>query len=137
MGQAILKRPISVVSCIHSGDLRVVPIIAIDFSMGNLTFDDNMNLHSTNPQRQNDYRDIIKMIASSYANVTNLPIFGFGAKTSKYSSKPTAMFPMTRSIRNPFTPNDDETLMQTYTDCLSNIEGSLPVNLNTLLGFFK
>jgi hypothetical protein len=47
------------------------------------------------------------------------------------------MFPMTRSIRNPFTPNDDETLMQTYTDCLSNIEGSLPVNLNTLLGFFK
>jgi hypothetical protein len=137
MGQAILKRPISVVSCIHTGDLRVVPIIAIDFSMGNLTFDDNMNLHSTNPQRQNDYRDLIKLIASSYANVTNLPIFGYGAKTSKYSPKPTAMFPLTRSIRNPFTPNDEETLMQTYTDCLSNIEGSLPVNLNPILSFFK
>ena len=84
----------------------------------NLTFSDDINLHSTNPDRPNDYRDLIKLIASSYANVTNLPIFGFGAKTSKYSSKATGMFPITRSIRNPFTPNDDETLMKTYTDCL-------------------
>ena len=118
VGQATLKRPISVVSCIQSGDLRVVPIISIDFSMGNLTFSDDINLHSTNPDRPNDYRDLIKLIASSYANVTNLPIFGFGAKTSKYSSKATGLFPLTRSIRNPFTPNDDETLMKTYTDCL-------------------
>lgn len=118
VGQALLKRPISVVSCIQSGDLRVVPIMAIDFSMGNLTFSDDINLHSTNPDRPNDYRDLVKLIASSYANVTNLPIFGFGAKTSKYSTKATGMFPLTRSIRNPFTPNDDETLMKTYTDCL-------------------
>lgn len=105
--------------------------------MGNLTFSDDINLHSTNPERPNDYRDLIKLIASSYANVTNLPIFGFGAKTSKYSSKATGMFPLTRSIRNPFTPNDDETLMKTYTDCLQQIEGSLPVNLNPILCFFK
>jgi len=35
---AKLERPLSVVRLIQAGDLRVMPIIAIDFSMGNLTF---------------------------------------------------------------------------------------------------
>lgn len=50
----------------------------------------------------------------SYNNVTNLPIFGYGAKTSPVSQKPAPVFPLSRSIRNPFTPNDDETLDIVY-----------------------
>lgn len=45
-GQTLLKKPASVVQNIQSGDLRVVPIIAIDFSMGNLTFGEDLTLHN-------------------------------------------------------------------------------------------
>jgi hypothetical protein len=78
-----LKRPCSVTNKIVSGDLRIVPIIAIDFSMGNLTFGRDVNLHQIDLSKPNEYRDLIMMIATSYSNCTNLPMFGYGAKTSK------------------------------------------------------
>jgi hypothetical protein len=62
-----------------------VPLIAIDFSMGNITFDKHMNMHSTQTKKPNDYRDLIKMLGSAYGNIANLPIFGYGAKTSRLS----------------------------------------------------
>jgi len=77
------------------------------------------------------------MIAGSYANILNLPIFGYGAKTSPYSTKTCQMFPVSRSIRNPFTPNQNQTLDQAYSDCLSMLELSVPVNLTPLFSFFK
>ena len=112
-------------------------MIAIDFSLGNLTFEENSCLHSTNPNKPNDYRDLLQMLAGSYANILNLPIFGFGAKTSPYSTKTCPMFPLSRSIRNPFTPNHNQTLDQAYSDCLSMLELSVPVNLTPLFTFFK
>ena len=66
-----------------------------------------------------------------------MPIFGYGAKTNTFSNKTSTMFPLSRSIRNPFTPNDQGTLEQTYSDCLSTLELSVPVNLNPLVSFFK
>ena len=59
----------------------MVPIIAIDFSMGNLTFEEDLSLHNADPKVPNDYRDCLKMIASFYSNITNLAVFGYGAKT--------------------------------------------------------
>lgn len=132
-----MKRPLSTIGLIQSGDLRVVPMIAVDFSLGNLTFEENTCLHSTNPNKPNDYRDLLQMLAGCYANILNLPIFGFGAKTSPYSTKTCPMFPLSRSIRNPFTPNHSQTLDQAYSDCLSMLELSVPVNLTPLFTFFK
>ena len=134
---AKIARPLSVVNLFYRGDIRVVPIMALDFSMGNITHDEGRNLHSTNPKKPNDYRDLMRMISQSYGNVLNLPIFGYGAKTCNYSPKATAMFPLSRSIRNPFVPNDPETLQQTYTDCLAQVQQSVPVNLNPLLLFLR
>lgn len=76
-------------------------------------------------------------IANSYTNVTTLPIFGFGAKTSTYSPKATFMFPLSRRIRNPFVPNDPDTIKQTYSECLNTIEMSEPCNLNPIINFLK
>jgi len=101
-----MERSKSVLEFIQSGDLRVVPIIGIDFSLGNLTHKETHCLHSTNPSKQNDYRDLLQMVSQSYANVLNLPIFGFGAKTSPYSPQTSSLFPLSRSLRNPFTPNN-------------------------------
>jgi hypothetical protein len=99
------KRPISTVGLIQSGDLRVVPIIAIDFSLANLTFDDNYSIHSVKPDKPNDYRDLLQMLSTAYQNILNLTIFGYGAKTSEYSPNASPMFPLSRTIRNPFVSN--------------------------------
>lgn len=82
---------------------------------------------------QNDYRDLIQLVTQSYANVTNLAIFGFGAKTQNSSKKSTPMFPLTRSIRNPFTPNYPEVLDEMYTNCLKSLEMSVPIHLNPIM----
>jgi len=113
-----LERSQSTLQMVQSGDLRVVPLIAIDFSLGNLNIEDNSCIHSTNPTRQNHYRDLTQMIATSYQNVLNLPIFGFGALTNPRSTLTSPLFPLSRSIRNPFTPNEAGLLEQNYSDCL-------------------
>jgi len=87
-----------------------VPIVAIDFSLGNLTFGEDSCLHSTNPNKPNDYRDLLHMVSNAYQNILNLPIFGYGAKTSPFATKSSSLFPLSRSIRNPFTPNHTPTL---------------------------
>jgi len=112
-------------------------MIAIDFSLGNLTFETNTCLHNRNPAHQNDYRDLMGMLSQSYKNILNLPIFGYGAKTSTFSTKTCPLFPLSRSIRNPFTPNDVETLEFMYSECLSSLELSVPVNLQPMMQFFK
>ena len=91
-----IKRPLSVVDFIQSGDLRVVPLISIDFSLGNLTFEDSTVMHSTNPEKSNDYRNLLSMISEAYRNIFNVPIFGYGAKTSTYSNKTCHLFPLSR-----------------------------------------
>lgn len=68
---------------ITQGKIQVVPLIAIDFSLANLTFETDTCLHSTRTDKPNDYRDIIKMICESYQNNYNIPVFGYSAKTSK------------------------------------------------------
>lgn len=105
--------------------------------MGNLTFDEDLSLHNVDPNVQNDYRDILKMIANSYANVTNLAIFGYGAKTLSTQKKSTPMFPLTRNIRNPFTPNHPEMIDEMYTNCLKSLEMSVPIKVSPVVQFFK
>lgn len=95
---------------IQSGDLRIVPIIGIDFSLANLTFEDSTVMHSTNPSKPNDYRSLIRMLSHAYRNILNMPIFGYGSKTNAVAAKTCHLFPLSRSIRNPFTPNDENTI---------------------------
>mmetsp|Transcript_3974 Transcript_3974/g.4790 ORF Transcript_3974/g.4790 Transcript_3974/m.4790 type:complete len:111 (+) Transcript_3974:1869-2201(+) len=94
-------------------------------------------MHSTNPSKPNNYRSLLRMISHAYRNVLNLPIFGFGSKTSPFSTKTCHLFPLSRSIRNPFTPNDENTIEQVYQDCLSQLELSLPVNVTPMVNFMR
>lgn len=77
------------------------------------------------------------MIGESHSNITNLSVFGYGAKTSSCSKRATPMFPLTRNIRNPFVANQPEFLKETYHDCLDSLEMALPVHLDPLFGFIK
>ena len=72
LGKALFTGPIqseSYISLLEFFDIshiQVVPMIAIDFSLANLTFNDDQCLHSTKIEKQNDYRDIVKAISESF-----------------------------------------------------------------------
>lgn len=46
--------------------LEIVPIIAVDFSMSNLTFDDRKCIHSNNEDNPNEYRDLLTSVSKAY-----------------------------------------------------------------------
>lgn len=105
--------------------------------MGNVHIGNFEFLHHDGSKQPNDYLEITNMVSNSYSNVTNIPIFGYGAKTSSYSPNSTPLFPITRRIRNPFVPNDPTALSQSYFECLSAIEMSEPCNLNAIITLLK
>ena len=84
-----------------------MPIIAIDFSLANLTFTDEQCLHSTKLEKQNDYRDLIKLICDCYQNSLNVPMFGYSAKTTKLQSKASSLFPLSQDLKNPLISNNE------------------------------
>ena len=75
------------------------------------------------------------MVSSSYGNILNIPIFGFGAKTTPYASQASPIFPLSRSLRNPFTPNESNVIDNSYTECLNALELSVPVNVSPIIEF--
>jgi len=46
--------------------LELVPMVGVDFSMSNLTFDDRKCLHSVNEDNKNEYRDLMQTISKSF-----------------------------------------------------------------------
>jgi hypothetical protein len=77
----------SILTSLAEGGLNVLPIVALDFSQANLTFSDEQCLHSTKPYKKCDYRDVLRSVCASFANVTALPVYGYSAKTSSWSAE--------------------------------------------------
>ena len=69
------------------------------------------------------------MIAESYQNILNIPVFGYAAKTTPVSNKAAKIFPLSADLRNPFITNDPELIDEIYTKCLKNLELSTPINI--------
>jgi hypothetical protein len=46
--------------------LEIVPIVAVDFSLANLTFDDRKCIHTVNEDNINEYRDMLTAISKAY-----------------------------------------------------------------------
>jgi hypothetical protein len=106
----------SLLKTISEGDLCVVPIIALDFSLNNMSGRYG-NMHIKDPTKRNDYLDTVKMICRSFENITSLPMFGFGAKTSQLKQD-TSLFPLSKNLRNTFVSNEPSSVTQLYLDCL-------------------
>jgi hypothetical protein len=70
----------SVLKQLANGDLRVSPIIAIDFSAT------ESSIHSQDTQEPNEFRELLQMMMNAYGNILNVPIFGYGARTSSFVS---------------------------------------------------
>lgn len=46
--------------------LELIPMVGIDYSMSNLTFDERKCLHSINEDNPNEYRDLMSTISKAY-----------------------------------------------------------------------
>lgn len=143
MSIALLQGPIqgqvhdNLSSSILQGKVQAYPIIAIDFSLANLTFDDNSCMHSTKTDKKNDYRDIIKLICKNYKGVLSIPMFGYAAKTTKDSPDPADFFPLSMQLKNPFVSNVEAYLDEVYSECLKSIELATPIKLAKFFAFIK
>lgn len=63
--------------------LKLVPVIAVDFSLANLTFDESCYcLHSLKVGQPNDYLDALRLVYRSYEKFSEFMLpYGFGART--------------------------------------------------------
>lgn len=115
--------------------IHVSPIIHIDFSLANLTFQSNgTSIHTPNFKKANQYRDLLEKIClDMYSNELFIPIFGYGAKTFKGSSETCHVFPLSRNMSNPLVPNQGEIIHDTYAECLNQIKLDVPVKMNPTL----
>ncbi len=80
----------------------------------------------------NSYQKLISMITSSYA-VTNVAVFGFGAKTTQYSKQASNLFPLNRNLQNPFIPNLQADLINCYSQNISKLLMSTPICLTPVI----
>jgi hypothetical protein len=87
--------------------IHISPIVCMDFSMANLTFQSNgLSVHTSNVSRPNQYRDLIDMICQDiFSPELFVPIFGYGAKTFPGSSEVSHLFPLSMNMSNPLIPN--------------------------------
>ena len=53
------KRRTSFLKLIADQVVDVVPLIGIDFSMANITFDERKCIHSINEDKKNEYRNLV------------------------------------------------------------------------------
>ena len=63
--------------------LNIVPVVAVDFSLANLTFDENCYcLHTLKPGARNDYVEVLKHVENVYSKFSRFSMgYGFGART--------------------------------------------------------
>jgi hypothetical protein len=98
-------------------ELNIVPVVAVDFSLANLTFDENMLcLHSLKPGSPNDYIDVLKSVQKSFKKFSKFNIgYVLGARTLPGEGPSSDVISMTGDFMNPFIGNDDpDNLVQCY-----------------------
>lgn len=61
--------------------LNIVPVVAVDFSLANLTFDENCYcLHTLKAGAPNDYIDVLKNVSNAFHRFSKFNLgLGFGA----------------------------------------------------------
>jgi hypothetical protein len=88
--------------------LEIVPIIGIDYSMANLTFDERKCIHSVNEDKPNEYRDLLQAISKSYKLISPSCLFyGFGANSVTKVTSVSDLFVGTGDLLNPIVMTDN------------------------------
>jgi len=112
--------------------VNIVPIVVVDYSLSNLTFDENKCIHTLKEGAPNVYKDVIEALMGGYKNLSSFMMgYGIGAKTIPKWGDASDCFSLTGDIFNPiFTP---QSLYEMYSNSMRKVELSLPVNFNKVL----
>ena len=112
--------------------LEIVPIIGVDFSLSNLTFDDRKCIHSVNEDKINEYRELMDTVSKAYKRISPSSLFyGFGANAVTKKTEVSDLFSGTGDLLNPVVMTDQ--LEREYYQCLRRVELNLPVNFAGLI----
>jgi hypothetical protein len=86
-----------------------VPIIAVDYSLANLTFDESCYcLHSLKSGQPNDYLEALKRVHRAYKDFSEYMLaYGFGARTVPGEGPACKLFSMTGDYMDPFVENEE------------------------------
>ena len=114
-----------------------MPVIAVDYSLANLTFDESQYcIHTLKEGAPNDYMDCLRSVSKSfhYFNRFILPI-GFGARTVLTGDGPACnLFSMTGDFIDPFVESSEE-LVNCYQGTIKSVKLALPVLYKSILQF--
>ena len=87
--------------------LEIVPIVSIDFSLSNLTFDERKCMHTVNEDKENEYRDLIRSVSKAYKQIAPSTLFyGFGASSVAKRTEVSDLFVGTGDMLNPVVMTD-------------------------------
>jgi hypothetical protein len=112
--------------------LEIVPIVAVDFSMSNLTFDDRKCIHTVNEDNMNEYRDLLVSISKAYRQISPSSIlYGFGANSVCKKTEVSDLFVGTGDLLNPIVMTDH--LDKSYYDCLKRVELNAPIHIASVI----
>lgn len=117
--------------------IDIVPIVAVDFSLSNLTFDERRCLHTTKEESQSEYRNLLQCVSKAFRNISPSSLFyGYGAKTicgqgEDGPCRTSDLFSGTCDLMNPLVMTDH--LDQQYYKCLESVELNAPVHLSKII----
>ena len=87
--------------------LEIVPIVSIDFSLSNLTFDERKCIHTVNEDNMNEYRDLLTAISKAFRQISPSSLFyGFGANSVAKKTEVSDLFMGTGDMLNPIVMTD-------------------------------
>ena len=118
--------------------LNIVPILAVDFSIGNIVMGENGLpgcLHSRKKDVSNDYISAMTAISKSYSQYAKFMLaYGIGARTQKGNGGAVEICSMTGDFVDPYIENQDE-LLNCYEGTLQSIAIAGPVNYKGIVKF--
>ena len=125
--------PIITLGSVLFSKTRFIPIIAVDCSLGNLTFDNLKCMHHFDKMRPNFYIEALKAIEMKIKPFySKLIAYGFGAKLVPKKSKPCDCFALNGNIFDPIIKTKEQ-LIDSYIDTIKSVEICLPVNFTKII----
>lgn len=114
VGNCSARRYYTFFDLVFRNQLNIVPIIGVDFSMANLTFNDQQFcIHTLKPGAPNDYVEALKGVNQAFSPFSNFNLaYGIGARTHIRGEGQDAcdLFSMSGDFQDPFTSSEEELL---------------------------
>ena len=118
-------------------NVNVVPVIVIDFSLSNLTFqEDKECIHTLKESEENLYLTVLENIMQSFKNLSvNVMAFGMGALTKPNQKSASDIFALSGDVFSPIIETNE--LISKYKEVLGKIRISSPVKFAPIMNLIS